>query len=220
MEIKLVPLSSIKPYFNNPRDNEKAIAPTKESIKKYGFVKPIICDKDGVIIAGHTRYIASFQLGLKEVPVIFSDMDSEKAKQFRIADNKLAEKSIFDEDKLIRELKEMSSPTDMQSFFFEDIDSMINFDASSFGNFSYDGYDDVSQSSDDYSYGEDNEDNAYVMGLPVGGDSEEEDDEVVDSEKSEDTSNTPRLYEPYFKDGKKVMNIVCPYCSQIEIVEL
>jgi hypothetical protein len=220
MEIKLVPLSSIKPYFNNPRDNEKAIAPTKESIKKYGFVKPIICDKDGVIIAGHTRYIASFQLGLKEVPVIFSDMDSEKAKQFRIADNKLAEKSIFDEDKLIRELKEMSSPNDMQSFFFEDIDSMINFDASSFGNFTYDGYDDVNQSSGGYSYEEDNEDNAYVMGLPVGGDSEEEDDEVVDSEKSEDTSNTPRLYEPYFKDGKKVMNIVCPYCNQIEIVEL
>lgn len=211
-------LSDIKPYFNNPRDNEKAIAPTKESIKKYGFVKPIICDKDGVIIAGHTRYIASFQLGLKEVPVIFSDMDSEKAKQFRIADNKLAEKSIFDEDKLIRELKELSSPKDMQSFFFEDIDSMINFDASSFGNFSYDGYDDINQSSEDTSYEEDNDTDAYVMGLPVGVDSEEDDD-VVDSEE-ENTAYAQRLYEPYFKDGKKVMKIVCPYCRQIEIVEL
>lgn len=218
MEIKLVPLASIKPYFNNPRDNEKAIAPTKESIKKYGFVKPIICDKDGVIISGHTRYIASFQLGLKEVPVIFSDMDSEKAKQFRIVDNKLAEKSTFDEDKLIRELKEMSSPNDMQSFFFEDIDSMINFDASSFSNFSYDGYDDINQSSGGYSNDNESEDDSYVMGIPPVSDSEE--DEEDDSEIIEEESNTPRLYEPYFKDGKKVMNITCPYCGQIEIVEL
>ena len=115
MKTEIVKLSDITPYFNNPRENFNAVAPVMESIKRFGFTKPIIVDKKGVIIAGHTRYIAAFQLGMKKVPVIYSDMDEEKAKLFRIADNKLAEKSGFDEDALVEELRKMEVPEDMQA---------------------------------------------------------------------------------------------------------
>lgn len=116
MDIKSVKLSDIFPYYDNPRDNTDAVKPVKESFNKFGFIKPIICDKKGVIICGHTRYVAAFQLGLEFVPVIYSDMNNEEAKKFRIADNKLAEKSQFDEDELLEELRKMDVPTEMQDF--------------------------------------------------------------------------------------------------------
>ena len=131
MKIKSVKLKDIFPYYDNPRDNKDAIEPVKESFNKFGFIKPIICDQKGVIICGHTRYVAAFQLGLEYVPVIYSDMNDEQAKKFRIADNKLAEKSEFDENELLEELRKMKVPTDMQAFFFEDIDQMLNFDINS-----------------------------------------------------------------------------------------
>lgn len=93
MKVKSVKLSEIFPYYDNPRDNTNAVEPTKESIKRFGFVKPILVDKAGVIIAGHTRYVAAYQLGMEFVPVVYSDMDDEMAKKYRILDNKLAEKS-------------------------------------------------------------------------------------------------------------------------------
>ena len=127
MNIKSVKLSEIYPYYDNPRDNSNAVEPTKESIRRFGFVKPILVDKAGVIIAGHTRYVAAYQLGLEFVPVVYSDMDDEQAKKYRILDNKLAEKSSFDEDQLLEELRQMEVPSDMQAFFFEDIDQMLNF---------------------------------------------------------------------------------------------
>lgn len=127
MKVKSVKLSEIFPYYDNPRDNTNAVEPTKESIKRFGFVKPILVDKAGVIIAGHTRYVAAYQLGMEFVPVVYSDMDDEMAKKYRILDNKLAEKSSFDEDQLLEELRNMEVPTDMQAFFFEDINQMLNF---------------------------------------------------------------------------------------------
>ena len=54
MKVKSVKLSEIFPYYDNPRDNTNAVEPTKESIKRFGFVKPILVDKAGVIVAGHT----------------------------------------------------------------------------------------------------------------------------------------------------------------------
>ena len=101
MKVKSVKLSEIFPYYDNPRDNTNAVEPTKESIKRFGFVKPILVDKAGVIIAGHTRYVAAYQLGMEFVPVVYSDMDDEMAKKYRILDNKLAEKSSFEEDQLL-----------------------------------------------------------------------------------------------------------------------
>jgi hypothetical protein len=216
MEIKVVELKDLKPYYNNPRDNAGAVPAVIESFKRYGFIKPIICDKDGVIIAGHTRYIAAFQLELKTVPVVFSEMDDEHAKLFRIADNKLAEKSEFDENLLLEELKKLEVPSNLQAFFFEDINEMVNF---SYGDLqsSYGEYDYTESESDytsEYSDSSDIEsgDNGIV----------EENTDVSEQNKEEDvaTSEYDDLYKLRIVDGKKMMKVVCPYCGNIETIEI
>ena len=66
-------LSWLKPYANNPRDNESAVEPVANSIKEFGFKVPIVATSDGEIINGHTRFKASKSLGLEKVPVIIAD---------------------------------------------------------------------------------------------------------------------------------------------------
>ena len=93
-EIKEVSVEIIKPYENNPRNNLVSIPKVASSIKEFGFLQPIVCDKDGVILAGHTRYEAAKSLGLKTVPVIFAEnLSPEQAKAYRLADNKAGEGS-------------------------------------------------------------------------------------------------------------------------------
>ena len=198
MKTELVKLSDITPYFNNPRENFNAVAPVMESIKRFGFTKPIIVDKAGVIIAGHTRYIAAFQLGMKKVPVIYSDMDEEKAKLFRIADNKLAEKSGFDEDALVEELRKMEVPEDMQAFFFEDINEMLNFD---YGTMTNDLSDDLGE-------------------MPADNPEDKTDDQSGDTDTKGDAEDEHEVYVPYTENGKRLMKVVCPYCNNVETIEL
>lgn len=101
------PLNLI-PYENNPRLNDYAVKKVLESIKQFGFTNPILVDKDLVIIAGHTRREASILLGLEKVPyIIKEDLSPEQVKAYRIADNKLAELSNWDEDLLKEELGEL-----------------------------------------------------------------------------------------------------------------
>lgn len=128
MDIQNIAIDKIIPYWNNARNNSKAIKPVEESIKKFGFNQPLVVDKNLEIIVGHTRYFALLNLGYKEVPCIVADLDEEKARQYRIADNKTSEFASWDEDKLIRELRTMNVPADMQDFFFEPIEQLLGFD--------------------------------------------------------------------------------------------
>jgi ParB/RepB/Spo0J family partition protein len=117
-EIVMMPLDSIKPYENNPRNNETAVDKVAESIKQFGFKNPIIVDKDNIIIAGHTRLKAAYKLGLEVAPVIVADdLDEEKAKAFRLADNKTSEFASWDFEKLEAELAELTG-IDMESLGF------------------------------------------------------------------------------------------------------
>jgi hypothetical protein len=94
-------LNELKPYENNPRINDGAVKFVKNSIEEFGFKVPIVIDKNGVIVAGHTRYKASQELGLETVPcVVADDLTDEQVKAFRIADNKTAEKASWDLDAL------------------------------------------------------------------------------------------------------------------------
>lgn len=215
MEIKKVKLSEIKPYFNNPRDNANAIVPTMESIKRYGFVSPIIVDNAGVIIIGHTRYIASFQLGLTEVPVIYSGMDEEKAKLCRIVDNKLAEKSSYDENKLIEELRSLKVPEDMQAFFFEDVTSMLNFDSQSIFNAAPDV--DANFDLDDDDSEEEGADSFVDSDSRV---LSSEEAEVETGGEGQIPETARELYKPFVENGVKKMKVVCPYCNNIEVIEI
>jgi site-specific DNA-methyltransferase (adenine-specific) len=117
----------IKPYWRNPRKNENAVEAVKESIKRYGYTQPIVVDKDNVIIAGHTRYKALRQLGYKNIAVVLLDIDEDKAKQYRIADNKTAEMSEWDDDLLMYELREIEELEDMTIFFDDgELDSLLD----------------------------------------------------------------------------------------------
>ena len=104
-EIKVVPIGYVKPYPNNPRDNEKAVPAVAASIERFGFRNPILVDGDGVIIEGHTRRLAAIGLGMKEVPVVYAtDLTPEQVKALRIADNKVGELAEWDFDALKVEL--------------------------------------------------------------------------------------------------------------------
>lgn len=122
LEIKYIPIDDIKPYKNNPRLNEDAIPYVMNSIKEFGFKNPIILDENNVIVAGHTRLESAKRLDMKEVPVIYADdLTEEQIKAFRLADNKVAEKSMWDYTKLDEELDSILD-IDMSMFDFENIE--------------------------------------------------------------------------------------------------
>lgn len=80
---------------------------------------PIIVDKENVIVAGHTRYKASIELGLNEVPcIVADDLNEEQIKAFRLADNKVSEKASWDFDLLDEELADIIE-INMEDFGFD-----------------------------------------------------------------------------------------------------
>lgn len=127
MEIINKKLDELIPYEKNPRKNKEAVEYVANSIKEFGFKVPIVIDKNNVIVAGHTRYKASKELGLKEVPcIVAEDLNEEQIKAFRLADNKVSEKAKWDMGLLQEELDELFGILDMNKFGFamqiEDID--------------------------------------------------------------------------------------------------
>jgi DNA modification methylase len=108
MHVELRPISSIRPYENNPRLNDDAVDAVAASIRQFGFRQPVVVDEDGVIIVGHTRYKAALKLGLEEVPVhVAVGLTPAQAKAYRIADNQTATLSSWDDDKLPLELAQL-----------------------------------------------------------------------------------------------------------------
>lgn len=96
-----VKINDLKPWNDNPRNNEHAIQKVAQSIKRFGFGAPIIARKeDGEVIAGHTRLEAAKHLKLKEVPVRYLDLDPVDAHLLALADNKLGEVAEWDDLKL------------------------------------------------------------------------------------------------------------------------
>jgi len=123
MNITEKKLSELHPYENNPRKNEAAVPYVAESIRRYGFKVPIVIDKDGVIVAGHTRYLASIELGLETVPcIVADDLTDEEIKEFRLVDNKTSEFAGWDFDMLNSELQELNFDFDFKFPETEDID--------------------------------------------------------------------------------------------------
>ena len=119
MQIEYKPIHSIKPYEKNPRKNEDAITPVANSIREFGWQQPIVVDKKGVIIAGHTRYYAAQQLGLSEVPVVVANLTEKQAKAYRLADNKTGELASWDFSLLDLELADLGLDYDMGQFGFD-----------------------------------------------------------------------------------------------------
>jgi DNA modification methylase len=109
-QISLLAISELVPASDNPRKHDRAqVGAIARSIDAFGFTAPLLIDKYRKIIAGHGRYEAAKLLGLDQVPVIFLDHLTEiEAKAYRLADNKLADRSSFDDAMVAVQLKELS----------------------------------------------------------------------------------------------------------------
>lgn len=123
MEVLNLKIDEIKPYENNPRNNLDAVDATANSIKEFGWQQPIVVDKDMVIIAGHTRYLAAKKLGYDTVPVVVaSNLSDEQVRAYRLADNKTGELAEWDLVQLDEEMESILN-IDMEDYGF-DIDSI------------------------------------------------------------------------------------------------
>jgi DNA modification methylase len=108
VRVKLWNIQRIRPYSNNPRINDKAVDAVAASIREFGFRQPIVVDRKGVIVVGHTRYLAALKLGLRDVPVhVATDLTPAQIRAYRIADNKTGELADWDHDRLVQELIEL-----------------------------------------------------------------------------------------------------------------
>ena len=116
MDVKNIPLGNIVPYAKNAKKHDKTqIKNVAESIKQYGFVQPIVVDRDGVIVIGHCRALAAKQIGMTEVPcVCVDDLTPEQVNALRLVDNKSNE-SDWDFDLLAEELPGL----DLSAFDFD-----------------------------------------------------------------------------------------------------
>jgi len=114
--IKTINVNKIKPYFNNPRENDKTVQALVKSISKVGFNVPLVIDKDYTIIKGHSRYCAAKELGLKKLPCIISEATDKENNADRLFDNAIQELSKWDPEKLLVELRDLDFRIDDVNF--------------------------------------------------------------------------------------------------------
>ena len=119
---KSMPIADVNPRSTNPRrhtpEQVKLIA---DSIRRFGFLVPIVIDKDSCVIAGHARLEAARALGMKHVPVVSAEhLTSAEADAFVIVDNRLAELASWEGDALAAELRRLvERDFDMELLGFE-----------------------------------------------------------------------------------------------------
>lgn len=127
-----VRLADIKPYEKNQKKHDDTqVNNIAISIDKYGFVQPLVLDKDNNIIIGHGRYLAAEKLNMESAPAVYAEnLTDEQIRELRILDNKLNE-SEWDIDKLKLDLEELDFSEFDLSF---DIPDQIEFDEDKLNN--------------------------------------------------------------------------------------
>ncbi len=106
-EMQLVPVTKLVPYVNNARTHSpEQINKLRSSLREFGFINPVIIDRDYGVIAGHGRILAAKEEGITEVPCVFADhlTDAQK-KAYIIADNRMAMDAGWDEELLRVEIE-------------------------------------------------------------------------------------------------------------------
>ena len=126
MDVRNISVKDLIPYKRNTKKHDKTqINNVAESIKQYGFVQPIVIDKDNVVVIGHCRLLAAKQLKMKEVPcVCVEDLTEEQVKALRIVDNKSNE-SPWDLDILPDELADLDFSGFDFDFGFDDEEETV-----------------------------------------------------------------------------------------------
>jgi DNA modification methylase len=129
MLVEMRPITSIRPYDNNPRVNDPAVDAVAASIKEFGFRQPIVVDEQDVIIVGHTRYKAALKLGLTTVPVhVAKGLSPAQAKAYRLADNQTATLSQWNDNLLpleLAELQQLNFDLNLTGFSAEDLQRLL-----------------------------------------------------------------------------------------------
>jgi len=125
-EMKLVPLDKLIPYANNARTHSpEQINKLRSSIREFGFINPIIIDRDFGVIAGHGRITAAREEGITELPCVFADHLTEAQKKaYIIADNRMALDAGWDEEILRVEIESLSEMAFDLSFTGFDADEL------------------------------------------------------------------------------------------------
>lgn len=108
-EMQLVPIAKLVPYVNNARTHSpEQITKLRSSLREFGFINPVIIDRDFNVIAGHGRILAAKEEGITEVPCVFADHLTEAQKKaYIIADNRMAMDAGWDEELLRVEIESL-----------------------------------------------------------------------------------------------------------------
>jgi len=102
-------VSRVRPYGRNPRlIGDRAVEMVSRSLAEFGWQQPLVVDRDGVLVVGHTRLLAAIRLGMGRVPVVVADLSDEQAAAYRIADNRTSDYTDWDVGKLLAELDELA----------------------------------------------------------------------------------------------------------------
>lgn len=126
-----VEINQLIPYARNARTHSKEqVLGLRSSLREFGFVSPIICDKDYNIIAGHGRVLAAKAEGLMEVPCVFVEHLTEAQKKaYLLADNRLALDAGWDEDLLALEFADLQAlgfDLEVTGFGAEEVEALLN----------------------------------------------------------------------------------------------
>jgi ParB-like chromosome segregation protein Spo0J len=132
-QIEMRPPSALRPYAGNAwTHSPKQLRQIADSIRRFGFVNPVLVDAAGEIIAGHGRVIAAEQLGLAEVPVLpVTHLTPAEKRAYILADNRLAEKAGWDKEILAIELQaliDFDFEVEITGFELAEIDLILDED--------------------------------------------------------------------------------------------
>ena len=129
LKIEYIKTENLLPYNKNSRKHpERQIEKLVQSIKEFGFVNPVVIDKNMEIVAGHGRLEAAKRLSLKEVPCIrVENLTEAQIKAFRILDNRIQDISSFDESLVAEELAELRPEVDLEEIGFDE-DFLMEFE--------------------------------------------------------------------------------------------
>ena len=110
-KFELVDIDKLVPYANNARTHSPAqINKLRSSLREFGFINPVIIDRDFGIIAGHGRVLAAREEGISEVPCVYADHLTEAQKKaYIIADNRMAMDAGWDEEMLRIEIESLQA---------------------------------------------------------------------------------------------------------------
>lgn len=110
-EMQLVPIEKLVPYINNARTHSpEQITKLRSSLREFGFINPVIIDRNYGVIAGHGRILAAKEEKISEVPCVFADHLTEvQKKAYIIADNRMALDAGWDEELLRVEIEALQA---------------------------------------------------------------------------------------------------------------